>query len=136
MKFLKLILVGLTAVASVTFLCDKLLNAPRPFDKKIWNQQNEGEASDDKDPNLLSIWTNRNVCLKMFDDLKPKLIGITKKEVEQLLGTPDPNLDEADNPTDYYYLLGTKERILDTDGLWMCHKFKNDRVTQVLMIQD
>lgn len=104
-----------------------------PFDAEVWKHAGE----DDGRPHMISdLWKQRdgNVRLRMVSDLKPKLMGITKAEVAQLLG--EPVTDVGLYPGDYYYVLGIQKKFGDTDGIWLCLKFKNDRVEAVQIVRD
>lgn len=93
-------------------------SSPLKFDTKIWKHQEDS-----------------NERLRMVSDLKPKLAGISKAEVEKLLGTPRKDVAGL-YPADYIYLLGTQGRLFDVDGVWLCIKFKDDRVKDVQVMHD
>ena len=89
-----------------------------PFDAEAWNHQGDS-----------------NQRLRMVSDLKLKLMRMSKAEVKQLLGEPVTNVGLY--PGDYYYyVLGTQKRFGDTDGIWLCLKFINDRVDAVQVAHD
>lgn len=49
----------------------------------------------------------------------------------------EPVTDVGLYPGDYYYyVLGIQKRFGDTDGIWLCLKFKNDRVDAVQIARD
>ena len=125
---------SLAVVLTASLLFVQNWNAQRPFDREIWLHYDD-DSEQGTSP-ISNSWKDYNVRLKMIDDLKPKLLGISKTEVENLLGKPDPDMNPADYSTDYYYLLGTRERILDTDGLWLHLKFENDHVKDAQVISD
>lgn len=89
-----------------------------PFDSAIWKHQ-----------------VNSSERLRMVGDLKTKLISSGREEIEQILGEPRRGFDSL-HPNDYYYLLGTQERLLDTDGIWLRITFQNDRVCDMQVIHD
>jgi hypothetical protein len=108
-----------------------------PFDKKVWQDQEAQEDTRSKSiPDLWKHQEDGNVRFKMVNDLKPKLIGSNKADVEKLLGIPERDFDPINHPGDDYYLLGTRERFFDTDGLWLWVKFEKDRVDDVQVIHD
>jgi hypothetical protein len=102
-----------------------------PFDSEVWKHQAEDDGRPKSIPDL---WKHReadNVRLRMVSDVKPKLMGISKAEVEKLLGTPMKDVGSLGDPGDYFYSLAVYERFMDTDGVLLHIKFKNDRVTSV-----
>lgn len=108
----------------VLFLAALLLfgdrpGTPIPFDSTDWKEGG-----------------NTNERLRMVSDLKPKLMGIPKEEVERLLGAPNNDIGAPDGG-EYYYLLGTVRPLLfGTDGVWLRIKFEKERVNQVQLWQD
>lgn len=75
----------------------------------------------------------------MIHDLmhKHKLVGLTQQQIEDLLGVPKMDEIKQYMPEwDYIYLLGTHEGIFDTDGVWLCIKFKNNKVAIVRVLSD
>lgn len=92
---------------------------PLSFDSQVWKQQ---EYS--------------NQRLRMVDDLKPKLMGLSKRDVEQLLGTPRDDLPRLE-AEEYNYLLGTERPLLiGMDGVWLRIKFESDHVNHVGVWRD
>jgi len=131
--------VRIVVAALVLFSASALLfvhdsRSQLPFDAEAWKHA----GGDSERPHRISdLWKHQqeNLRLKMVTDLKPKLMGICKAEVEQLLG--EPVTDVGLYPGDcYYYVLGTQQRFGDTDGIWLCLKFKNDRVDSVQVAHD
>ncbi len=118
MKIGGIIVAALLLFSVVMLLFGHRSDSPLQFDSEVWKHQE-----------------NSNQRLRMVSDLKPKLMGISKVEVEQLLGTPRKDLGSS-NRAEYFYLLGTEERFLDTDGIWLRIKFKNDCVNDVQVWQD
>ncbi len=103
-------------ISTVELLVNHNSESPIPFDSEVWKSQESNER------------------LRMVNDLKPKLMGISKANVEQLLGTP--RKDVGNHPAECFYLLGTMESFLDTDGVWLRIKYENDRVNDVQVWQD
>ncbi len=104
--------------SAVLLLLAHRSDTPLQFDTKVWKHQE-----------------NSNERLRMVSDLKPKLMGIRREQVQQLLGTPRKDFLRSE-PAHFYYLLGTKERLGDTDGVWLRIKFEKDRVNDIQVWQD
>lgn len=101
----------ITAALGYNWYCG---NSDFPFDSEIWKQ------------------TANNDRLRMVHDLKHKLPGLRKADVEKLLGQPREDAMGNIYPAfDYIYPLGTKKRPFDEDGIWLLIKFTNDAVTDV-----
>jgi hypothetical protein len=131
----RIIVAALVVFSAAALLFGRSSDSQLPFDTEVWKHQAEDDGRPKSIPDL---WKHReadNVRLRMVSDLKPKLMGISKAEVEQLLGTPVKGLESL-HPTNYYYVLGTQERFLDTDGIWLSLKFENDRANDVQVIHD
>jgi hypothetical protein len=117
--------IAILAVALVICWAAVLLFAPKsespiPFEPEAWRREVDG-----------------NKRLRMVDDLKPKLMGIGKQKVEQLLGAPRKDVGTLYPGYEYSYLLGTDRRLLDEDGIWLCIKFeKDDRVIDLQVVRD
>jgi hypothetical protein len=102
--------------------------SPLPFDREAWKRQKGHEDTNER--------------LRMVGDLKTKLMGISKAEVEQLLGTPGSELEPVtracrDAGYEYTYLLGV-HRVFSCpiDGIWLCINFQSGRVSDVQVMQD
>lgn len=114
--------VGILVAASLLLLAVGLLlpnysDSPIPFDSEVWKHQEDS-----------------NERLRMVSDLKPKLIGISKAEVEQLLGEPAGELEPG---YEYSYLLGVHRLFFwPIDGIWLSIKFESGRVSDVQVMQD
>lgn len=76
-----------------------------------------------------------SVKQKMLLDLlsQHKLIGMTVKDINQLLGSPPKNSYFEDY--DYVYWLGP-ERGLGVDSEWLCIKFNDGVVTKAEVLTD
>lgn len=121
MKRLKIIGMILTSVLMFSFFMLFIRNASEssiPFDAGIWKREE-----------------NSNKRLQMVSSLKLRLNGISKAEVERLLGTPRMDVGGLFG-ADFVYLLGVQRRLFDDDGVWLCIKFKNDRVSDVQVVKD
>lgn len=82
-----------------------------PFDSEKWKQ---APTKDTDQP------TSRQ---KMLDDLlsKHKLVGMKRKEIEDLLGKPTDG-----GPDENYYLLGVERGFIPLDYEYLLIKFKNE----------
>jgi hypothetical protein len=118
LKTCGIVLASLALLSAAALLFGHHSDTPLPFNTEVWKQHED-----------------TNERLRMVGDLKPKLVNSSKAEVERLLGTPRRDFDPL-HPNDYYYLLGTQESFLDTDGIWLCLKFENDRVHDVQVFHD
>lgn len=119
MKTGGIVVAALLSISAVVFLFWHHSDSPRPFDTQVWKHQQD-----------------TNERLRMVDDLKPKLMGLSKAEVEQLLGAPRTDAAGLYRGYEYSYLLGTVGRLLDDDGMWLCIRFKKDRVHDVQVVRD
>lgn len=108
----------LLLLASVWLALAHRSESPLKFDAEVWKHRQDN-----------------NERLRMVSDLKPKLMGASKSAVQNLLGTPITNVGLYRGDY-YYYVLGTQERFGDTDGLWLCLKFKNDLVDSLQIAHD
>jgi hypothetical protein len=73
----------------------------------------------------------------MVDDLlaRYKLIGMNRKEIDELLGMPIPTDYMANY--EYAYCLGPERAsFLPIDSEWLCLKFKNQVVVEVRLLSD
>lgn len=72
----------------------------------------------------------------MVDDLlrRYKLVGMTRTEIEQLLGKP-PSTQYFPS-YDYVYWLGPERGFISIDSEWLCVKFKNDKVIEARICRD
>lgn len=79
---------------------------------------------------------NTPIRLRMVDDLtkRTKLIGMSKSEVDALLGRP-PSTDYF-RAYDYVYWLGPERGFFSIDSEWLCLKFKNNIVTEARIMRD
>jgi outer membrane protein assembly factor BamE (lipoprotein component of BamABCDE complex) len=106
---------GLLIVSGLGFV-------PRPFDRSVW-----------LDPSLLDEvegW-NHSVRQQMVDDLLASSLkrGMSKSEVEQLIGPPDPH--PLSHTGDWNYRLGADRNMLSADSEWLVIDFdKEGRVSR------
>jgi hypothetical protein len=91
--------------------------SPLPFDPKAWKREEPNQR------------------LRMVSDLKPKLMGMTKTQLEGMLGESRTDVGELLPGYRYTYLLGTQQRLLDEDGIWLCIKFQNSLVSDVQVLR-
>ena len=95
----------------------------KSFDAMQWKDE---KLVNSKDP----------IRIKMVDNLlnKNKLIGMSKSEVNNLLGIP-PKTGYFSN-YDYVYWLGPERGFLSIDSEWLVIKFENDRVVEAKITRD
>lgn len=76
------------------------------------------------------------IKLRMVDDLLSHhhLIGMTAKEVEELLGVPPKTSYFRDY--DYVYWLGLERTAFGIDSEWLGVKFEDGKVTQADILND
>ncbi|MSU55855.1 MAG: hypothetical protein EXS51_00890 [Candidatus Taylorbacteria bacterium] len=86
-----------------------------------------------KDEQLVDNWEN-SIRLRMVDDLlrKHELVGMSKNQVDELLGVPKPTGYFSDY--DYVYWLGPKRRFVSTDDEWLGIKFKNNIIVEAKIL--
>lgn len=74
------------------------------------------------------------VC--MINDLlhRYKLVGMTRTELEKLLGKPPPTNYFRDY--EYVYWLGPERSYMSIDSEWLCINFKNDKVSDARILRD
>jgi outer membrane protein assembly factor BamE (lipoprotein component of BamABCDE complex) len=79
---------------------------------------------------------NDTVRLEMVDDLlrRYKLVGMSRTELETLLGKPPPTA--YFNNYDYVYWLGPERGFISIDSEWLCVKFKGDTVVEARICRD
>ena len=72
----------------------------------------------------------------MVDDLlkKHELIGMSKNQINELLGIPEPTGYFSD--FDYVYWLGSERGLIPMDSEWLGVKFKNDIVIESMILRD
>ena len=117
MKIAGIVLAVVLLFSTVALVFGHRSETPLLFDREVWKREADNER------------------LRMVSDLTPKLMGISKAQVEHLLG--EPVTDVGLYPGDYfYYVLGTQKKFGDTDGIWLCLKFKNNRVDAVQIAHD
>lgn len=80
--------------------------------------------------------TDNPIKIRMVDDLlrRFKLIGMTQKQIDELLGKPPHT--EYFSEYDYVYWLGPERSLFSIDSEWLCLKFKNGVVVQADMRRD
>lgn len=76
------------------------------------------------------------VRLEMVDDLlrRYKLVGMSRMELEKLLGKPPPT--KYFHNYDYVYWLGPERGFISIDSEWLCVKFKGDTVVEARICRD
>lgn len=111
--------VALLAAAITVWL---LWSAGETFDQKKWI-----EASHNSD-------IHRN---EMADDLlrRYQLIGMSREEIESLLGRP-PATAYFREFCDYVYWLGPERGFISIDSEWLCVSFNNDVVVRAEIVRD
>ncbi len=76
------------------------------------------------------------IKIRMVDDLlnKKKLIGMSKSEINELLGMP-PKTAYFSN-YDYVYWLGPERGLISIDSEWLAIKFENDKAIEAKIVTD
>ena len=74
--------------------------------------------------------------LRMVDDLMKNylLVGMDRKQVEELLGVP-PKSDYFSD-YDYVYWLGPERGFISIDSEWLCIKLEDNIVVEVELLKD
>ena len=92
-----------------------------PFDSNKWKT-----AANEEKP----------VRLRMVDDLlsRYKLQGMSREDIEQLLGKPPPT--NYFREYEYVYWLGPERGFISIDSEWLCLKFSKDIATEVRICRD
>ncbi|MBS1999377.1 MAG: hypothetical protein JSS86_23785, partial [Cyanobacteria bacterium SZAS LIN-2] len=95
----------------------------RPFDSTVWKESLKSKSSD-------------QVRLNMVDDLlsKNKLVGMSRADVEKLIGKPPPT--EYFSEYQYVYWLGPERGFISIDSEWLALKFKDDVVIEATVVRD
>lgn len=134
MKTIKLILkisLGLIGLGVLTYilLVSYLIFAPKmqsyvnqtPFDSKKWQAKSVDQNT---------------IKQKMVNDLlsKYQLIGMTKPDIDKLLGIPQQTGYFKDY--DYVYWLGPERSAFGIDSEWLGIKFEKDVVTKAEILRD
>jgi hypothetical protein len=93
------------------------------FDSATWKD----EASQSQD---------NPVRLRMVNDLlrRHRLVGITRAEVDELLGVP-PQTGYF-RKYDYVYWLGPERGFMSIDSEWLVLKFDHDKVIEARLVRD
>lgn len=94
----------------------------RRFDSAIWKRAEYA--------------ANEDVRIKMVDDLlkRHRLEGMTRQQIDELLGRPQPTTYFRDY--EYVYYLGPERGFLPIDSEWLCLKFRNNIVTEARDLHD
>lgn len=103
-----------------------------PFDSKLWKESAQHDRSNP-------------IRLRMVNSLlaQHELVGMTRLEVEQLLGRPDANPFGTQYGFDTGYWLGPSHDALHMlipalgiDSLWLCLKFRENKVAELSILDD
>ena len=88
-----------------------------------------------KNDQLVDNWEN-SIRLRMVDDLlkKHELVGMTRNQVDELLGIPKPT--GYFNDYEYVYWLGPERGFISIDSEWLGVKFKNNIVIEAKILRD
>ena len=107
------------AVIAVGAIAYRRLTRPR-FDSNTWKSVPAG------DPGKLA----------MVDDLlaRHKLVGMTRTEIDTMLGTPPKASYFRDY--DYVYWLGPERGFMSIDSEWLCIAFDGDVVVDARLTRD
>lgn len=113
-------LLCLTIVATTLgVIVYRSVSRPR-FDSEVW------KSVSDNDPGKLA----------MVDDLLAQniLVGMTRPEIDALLGTPPQTSYFRD--FDYVYWLGPERGFISIDSEWLCIDFDKDVVVDARLMRD
>jgi len=93
-------------------------------------------TSFDSDRWKAAINEQKPVRLRMVDDLlrRYKLEGMSREDIEQLLGKPPPT--GYFREYEYVYWLGPERGFISIDSEWLCLKFSKDIATEVRICRD
>ena len=96
----------------------------RDFDSVSW--KNEAIVNELENP----------IRLSMLDDLlkKHELVGMTRNQIDELLGVPKPT--GYFNDYDYVYWLGPERGFISIDSEWLGVKFTNNIVSEAKILRD
>jgi hypothetical protein len=80
-----------------------------------------------------SIGQHSDIRIHMVDDLfsRHKLIGMTRKQLIELLGQPS-TFESAQSPYEYIYYLGRERSFICIDDEWLDIKFYGDLVVSAI----
>lgn len=94
----------------------------RAFDSGQWKAENRRDAE--------------GVRVRMVDDLlrRQVLVGMSRVELESLLGVPPPT--EYFREFDYVYWLGPERGAFSIDSEWLVVRCQDDRVVHVELVTD
>jgi hypothetical protein len=76
------------------------------------------------------------VRLMMVDDLlsRYKIVGMSRNEIDQLLGVPTPTMYFKDY--DYVYWLGPERSYISVDSEWLGIRFENNIAVEARLLKD
>ena len=97
-----------------------------PFDSALWKTEEMVESEENP------------VRIKMVNDLMSRyeLKGMSRKEIDELLGVPRPKNYFKDVGMEYVYWLGPERRAFSIDSEWLGIKFQNNVVTEAQLLRD
>jgi len=95
----------------------------RPFDSASW------KAAAWK----TDIGQHRDIRLRMIDDLlhRYNLVGMSRTQIVDLLGYPNPN-ESKQTSSEIYYYLGPERGFISIDDEWLDIKFQGDLVVSAI----
>ena len=95
----------------------------KAFDSQVWKESLRGDDY-------------KEVRLRMVDDLlkKHNLIGMSKEEIDKLLGVPPKT--SYFKKYDYVYRLGQERDLIPIDSEWLVIKFENGKVAAACLTRD
>jgi hypothetical protein len=93
-----------------------------PFDAATWRAENTHAAT--------------GIRVHMVDDLlrKHSLVGMTRAQIDELLGVPPPS--NYFREYDYVYWLGQERGAFGIDSEWLVLKLENGRVSKANVVTD
>jgi hypothetical protein len=88
-----------------------------------------------RDKDLINNWENP-VRLRMVDNLLKtyKLVGMSKNQIDELLGVPQPPGYFSDH--DYVYWLGPERGLISIDSEWLGIKFQDNVAIEARILRD
>src|SRR5262249_7543801 len=78
------------------------------------------------------------VRLRMVDDLlrRHRLVGMSRAEIDALLGVPEQKKTSPFGGDDYVYWLGRERSLFPIDSEWLGIKFDQDTVVEARVLRD
>ncbi len=121
LSILGIVVLSLFIVFCILYLSLPSLPSQIPFDSQKWKS---------------AISEKNNTRYRMHKDLikNYKLIGKTKDEIFELLGSQNETLHLQD--WDLCYWMGPEPSLISIDSIWLVMKLKNNKVVKYKLITD